>query len=133
MFMGQLMCLIGLLFFGPSQMLMLPESVALSSTGYFILGFGNGLVLMPAIPELIHFLSSRRILSPNKAGDVASSLFDLVAGFGDLGGPALGAILTEYIGFRFTTDITFVLMVFATVFFGIRGRGCAQLAEVCRG
>ena len=84
------------------------------------------------MPEMIHFLVSKRILSRNKAGDVVSSLVDLIGGFNDLGVPILSAFLSGSIGYRFTTDIALSVAVIGALLFGIWGDGLASLFSPCK-
>lgn len=102
------------------------------AAGYFLLGLGNAFVLLPSIPELIHYLVTKRILSRNKAGDVVSSLVDLIGGFNDLGAPILSALLSGSIGYRFTTDIALSVALIGALLFGIWGDGIPSLFSVCK-
>ena len=117
---GLALQVVGLALCGPSQVLALPDSLLISSIGFAILGLGHAFSMMPALPELIHYLSAARIASRNKASDLISSLGDCTGGFSDLFAPVIGAYLSSQIGFRLTTDLVLfiaftALLVYATM------------------
>ena len=122
----------GLMLFGPSKVLHFPESISSVSIGFFILGLGNGFAIMPILPEMIHYLVSKRILSRNKASDITASICDMVGGWGDIGAPLLGSLLDSSLGFRYTTDITLFLAIFAAIIYGVWGKGAASLCSICK-
>ncbi len=99
------------------------------ATGYVLLGLSNAFVLLPMLPELIHYLTSQRILSRNKSSDFVSSLGDFVSGWSDLGGPILGAVLNDSLGFRYTNDAALLLALIACVIFCIWGEGARSLCS----
>lgn len=91
--MAVILMIIGLILFGPSQVLHFPESIEAVSIGFLLLGLANGFSMMPILPEMIHYLVSNRILSRNKASDITASICDLVGGWGDIGAPIIGSLL----------------------------------------
>ncbi len=130
-FLGLLITVVGLLLFGPSATFYLPNSLSLSCIGYGILGFGNGLSLMPILPELINYFIARRILSSNKAADVTSALGDLTGGQADLFAPLIGSLLDSALGFRYASDLALLLAILALICFGIWGGGFSSLCTLC--
>ena len=131
-FIGLLLEVLALMLCGPSRILSFPSKVELIASGYFLLGLANAFVLLPSIPELIHYLVAKRILSRNKASDIVSALVDLIGGFNDLGAPILSSLLSGAIGYRFTTDIALSVAVIGAVLYGIWGDGVSSLFSLCK-
>lgn len=58
-FLALILMVVGIMLFGPSRVLHMPETVSVVSIGFFLLGLSNGFTLMAILPEMIHYLVQR--------------------------------------------------------------------------
>ena len=93
---GSFINIIGLLLMGPEPLLCLPRSLITATIGFFFMGTGIGILLIPAIPELIE-IGVTQIYTDEKdkekVSDMSSGFFNFAINFSGILSPNLGGAL----------------------------------------
>ncbi|TNV79136.1 hypothetical protein FGO68_gene9708 [Halteria grandinella] len=109
---------LALLFFGPSELFLLPQSVELMCFGLILTGLSMSLLIVPVIPELIK--SSQEALNIEETPslcDKCSAMSLTSQSLGYIFGPIIGGGLYDRYGFRGTTDILMIVSVILSMMY----------------
>jgi MFS family permease len=109
---------LALAFFGPSELLMFPQSVELMCFGLILTGLSMSLLIVPVIPELIK--SSQEHLSIEESPslcDKCSAMSLTSQSLGYICGPIIGGTLYDHYEFRGTTDILMIVTIILSLLY----------------
>lgn len=97
---------VGLILFGPSPILGLPNHYGLIIAGIGLMGISASLIVVPLLPELIDAVKEKEHIPESQLlNDKASAVYNTSQAVGSIIGPILGGFLQELVGFRSTCDI----------------------------
>jgi hypothetical protein len=91
--------------------------------GQLVLGLIMPFTLIPGLPEmtdsaLVHYKKSQH----ERINNLASGLYNMVLGVGEVAGPLYGTFVAAQVGFRETSDIlAIVFMIFAISYYVFAG------------
>ena len=105
------MFLTGVIMFliGPS--LLLPNSLVIMSIGNFFHGIFTTYFLIIPLPLMIEAVVSRYPKQKYESSDISSGVFNSMLGLGQMVAPLYGSYMTDYCGFRFTSDTVGVMLI----------------------
>ena len=98
---------------GPSNLLHLPELLALTIVGFFISGLASPFSIVSPYSELEYCLEAHKDknFDPEEVQDIVSGVFNSSYAFGGITGPLFGGYVNSATNFRTTSDIQALLLI----------------------
>lgn len=110
----------GLIFFGPSEVLGFPQTFTYVMIGNCIDGIAISLIFVPLLAEIVDAVKEKEGIDEenDQLNDLASGFFSASYAIGCLVAPILGGLFNDLYGFRATCDIfAFSSLAFAGIYF----------------
>lgn len=124
MVIGLLLSAVGLLMLGPSPLLEMETSLLMDILGLCIIGISVALTLMPTFKAILKCAEENGLRRELTTYSIVAGVWSCMYSLGDMTGPALGGVLSEYFGFPVCTTVMAILSIatalIATMFFTSR-------------
>jgi len=99
-------------FVGPSNVFGFPDtSTAMMIIGLIVLGTGAACTVIPVIPEMMNAVEGQYEEHSSEVSDTFSGIFNIAGGFGQIVGPSVAGVLADQVGFNWTFDIVFFIII----------------------
>ncbi|XP_014247756.1 MFS-type transporter SLC18B1-like [Cimex lectularius] len=124
MVIGLILSSIGLLMLGPSPLLEMEMSLWLDIFGLCLIGISVALTLMPTFKAILKCAEENGLRKELSTYSIVAGAWSCMYSLGDMTGPALGGVISEYFGFPTCTTAMAALSLFtalvATLYFTSR-------------
>lgn len=109
---------ISMTFIGPSRIFGFPDtSTAMIIIGLMVLGMGAACTVIPVIPEMLNAVEGKYEEHASEVSDTFSGIFNVAGGFGQIIGPSVAGVLADEVGFNWTFDIVFFVILIYNIIY----------------
>lgn len=123
---------VAFIFVGPSEVFGLPDSLVVMGVGQAAVGVFSALMMIPGLPEMVESTIPLYPGQERQVNDISAGLYNAFLGFGQVVAPAYGALVSEALGFRLTSDIVaLICFIFGAVYFALAG-GFTVCSNLCQ-
>ncbi|KAL1124503.1 hypothetical protein AAG570_001129, partial [Ranatra chinensis] len=106
----------GLLILGPSPLIGMETSLWMDISGLCIIGISVAMTLMPTFQAILKCAEEKGLKKDLTTYSIVAGAWSCMYSLGDMTGPALGGILSEYFGFHICTTVMAGLSFFTVSF-----------------
>lgn len=118
------------MFVGPSELFDFPNTLPMLILGQALRGVVDPFILIPSLPEMIESVLPHY---PEELGpainDLASGMFNMFLGLGQVMGPILGTYLCDAFGFRMCCDVVALVCLAYSLLYYVICDGTEALAS----
>jgi MFS family permease len=117
MLFGTVLQFFAFMLMGPCPWLF-PESLAITATGFFVLGVACGFMFVPSVPHMMQLARNKYgFAEDHRLNDALSSIASMSLSIGEITGPIVATVLYDMFGYAVAAEIVgFVFGTYAIVY-----------------